>query len=323
MKDVAIYAGVSTATVSRVFTAPEKVSTKTRLRVESAAQTLGYSSNAPLPRLATPYWRRVLVIIADITNSFYCDIIRGIETHASQQYCLITLLDCAHQSIERYFTQFRSGVESYDGLIFVGLPPIDSEKSALIPMVVINEYSSDHAFPTVHIDNLTASYEAVKHLIMRGHQRIACLTGPEELAVCQYRRQGYLQALQRHNIPLNPYYLARGDFSFVSGIAAIDRFFHLNPAPDAIFCHNDKMALGAMYRAKQLGVAIPKQLSIIGFDDIEESQYADPPLSTVSQPKVIQGKTALTVLITLMEGKSPATRSHLLATELILRQSTR
>ncbi|MBT0724587.1 substrate-binding domain-containing protein [Rosenbergiella sp. S61] len=323
MKAVAIQAGVSTATVSRVFTSPEKVSPNTRQRVEAAAYALGYSSTPLFPRGITPYWRKVMVIIADITDSFYSEIIRGIETQASQQYCLITLFDCAHQSMDRYITQTRGLPEGYDGLIFVVLSPTHRDRSHPIPSVVINEYSSDHGFPTLHIDNLTASFNAVNYLIQCGHQHIACLTGPEELAICQYRRQGYLQALQRHNLPLNPYYIARGDFSFRSGMSAAEHLLKLATPPDAIFCHNDKMALGAMYQAKQLGIVVPRQLSVIGFDDIEESQYADPPLTTISQPRAAQGENAVSLLMTLMEGKPLIHRSYLLETELILRQSTR
>ncbi|WP_241575634.1 substrate-binding domain-containing protein [Rosenbergiella nectarea] len=323
MKAVALAAGVSTATVSRVFTSPEKVSPTTRQRVESVAITLGYSTIPLFSRGITPSWRKVLVIIADVTDSFYSEIIRGIETQASLQHCLVTLFDCAHQSMNRYITQARGLPEGYDGLIYVGLSPTDRDHRPPLPCVVINEYSSNHGAPTLHIDNLSASFNAVNYLIQRGHHRIACVTGPEALAICQYRRQGYLQALQRHNLPLNPYYITRGDFSFKSGIAAAEQLLTLSTPPDAIFCHNDKMALGAMYRARQLGIAVPRQLSLIGFDDIEESQYADPPLTTVAQPRVAQGEAAMSLLTTLMEGKPLIHRSYLLETELILRQSTR
>ena len=323
MKAVALAAGVSTATVSRVFTSPEKVSTATRQRVESAAITLGYSITPFYPREITSRWRKILVIIADVTDGFYSEIIRGLEIQASEHYCLITLFDCAHQSMNRYITTTRSLPEGYDGLIYVGLPPSAIDRRSPLPSVVINEFSSDYDAPTVHIDNLSASFNAVNYLIQRGHQRIACVTGPEELTLCQSRRQGYLQALQRHNFPLNPYYITRGDFTFKSGLAAAEQLLTLPTPPDAIFCHNDKMALGVMYRAKKLGVAVPRQLSVIGFDDIEESQYAEPPLTTVSQPRTAQGETAISLLTTLMEGKPLIHRSYLLETELILRQSTR
>lgn len=323
MKAVALAAGVSTATVSRVFTAPEKVSPTTRQRVESAAITLGYSTAPIFPRGIPPRWRKVLVIIADVTDSFYSEIIRGIERQASQQHCLITLFDCAHQSINRCIPETRGLPDDYDGLIYVGLSPSSLDRPPSLPSVVINEYSSDHGAPTLHIDNLSAAFNAVNYLIQRGHHRIACVTGPEDLAICQYRRQGYLQALQRHNLALNPYFITRGDFTFKSGIAAAEHLLTLTPSPDAIFCHNDRMALGVMYRAKQLGIVIPRQLSVIGFDDIEESQYAEPPLTTIAQPRVAQGEAAVSLLMTLMEGKPLINRSYLLETKLILRQSTR
>ncbi|MBT0727742.1 substrate-binding domain-containing protein [Rosenbergiella australiborealis] len=323
MRDVALQAGVSAATVSRVFTAPEKVSAKTRQRVEIAAHALGYPLSRILPQGANLPWRKVMVIISDITDSFYSEMIRGIEIQAKKQHCTIYLFDCAYQSVERDFKHAKGVPEGYDGLICIGISPDHLANSRTAPIVVINPYSSETLFPTVHIDNLTASFNAVDYLIQRGHQRIACLTGPEELTLCQYRRQGYLQALKRNNITLNPYYLVRGDFSFTSGISATDHLMQLTPPPDAIFCHNDKMALGVIYRAKQLGIAIPKQMSVIGFDGVEECQYADPPLSTISQPRMAQGEMAITLLMDLMEGKPITNRSYLLETELVLRQSTR
>ncbi|WKX26355.1 substrate-binding domain-containing protein [Tatumella ptyseos] len=323
MKAVALAAGVSTATVSRVFTTPEKVSSTTRQRVESAAIKVGYPTIPLFSQSKTLHWRRVMVFVADITDSFYSEIIRGIETQATHQHCSITLFDCGQQSIESYRAYAGSLAEGYDGILYVGISPTHADHHLKLPSVIINEYSSDHGAPTLHIDNLTASFNAVNYLIQRGHHHIACITGPEKLAICQYRRQGYLQALQRHSFPLNPYYITQGDFSFQSGIASAERLLTLSPPPDAIFCHNDKMALGAMYRAKQLGIAIPRQLSIIGFGDIEESQYADPPLTTIAQPRVTQGETAISLLTTLMEGKPLIHRSYLLETEFILRRSTR
>lgn len=323
MKDVANRAGVSTATVSRTFTAPEKVSIKTRQRVEAAAYALGYSFSTQCREEQNHYLRKIIVLVADIADSFYGPVIQGIEKQAAKNYCIVYLFDCAQQPQDADFLNQHLLSSYHDGILCLGTYPTQTDKTHLPPLVVINEYSSNFTFPMIHIDNLTAAFNAVNYLIQRGHRRIACLTGPDNLSLCRYRRQGYIQALQRHNIEVNPYYLARGDFTFQAGIDGLNHFMQLTSPPEAIFCHNDKMALGILYQAQQLGISIPDQLSVIGFDGLEEGLFSNPPLTTIVQPREALGEAAISLLIELMDGKPVNHSSCLLETELVLRQSTR
>lgn len=323
MKDVAVRAGVSTATVSRAFTAPEKVSANTRQRVEAAAYALGYSLTASCHENQASYLRKIVVIVADITAPFYGPVIKGIEHQAIKNNCITYLFDCAHQHVDHYFLNRQGVCHDHDGIICLGTYPSQFDSTSLPPIVVVNEYSSNFTFPMVHIDNLTAAFNAVSYLIQRGHRRIACLTGPDKLPVCQSRRQGYMQALQRNNIDVNPYYLARGDLTFQSGIDALIQLMQLASPPEAIFCHNDAMALGVIYQAQQIGISIPEQLSVVGFDGIDEGLYSTPTLTTVVQPRIKLGETAISLLVGLMDGKLIDNTSCLLETELVLRQSTR
>ena len=152
-----------------------------------------------------------------------------------------------------------------DGMVLLGSQvPFDTgveEQRNLPPMVMANEFAPDLELPTVHIDNLTAAFEAVNHLWQLGHRRIACIAGPEEMPLSHYRLQGYIQALRRHGQEVEPRYIVRGDFTFEAGAAAFKRLMALPKPPEALFCHNDIMALGAMSQAKSMGLRIPRDLA--------------------------------------------------------------
>ena len=123
---------------------------------------------------------------------------------------------------------------------------------------------------------LTAAFNAVNYLQELGHKRIGCIAGPEEMPLCHYRLQGYVQALRRTGVTVDPHYIARGNFSFEAGGQALEKLLALPEPPTAVFCHSDVMALGALSYAKRRGLRIPKDLSIIGFDNISLSEFCDP-----------------------------------------------
>jgi LacI family repressor for deo operon, udp, cdd, tsx, nupC, and nupG len=154
-----------------------------------------------------------------------------------------------------------------------------------------------------------------------GHKRIAQISGPEEAALCQFRHQGYQQALRRAGIALNTTYCAHSDFSFKGGARALRKLLSLPDAPTAIFCHNDTMAIGAIQEAKKLGLRVPQDLSVVGFDDIQFSQYCDPPLTTVSQPRYEIGRQAMLMMLELLKGRDVRAGSRLLETKLVIRNS--
>ncbi len=183
------------------------------------------------------------------------------------------------------------------------------------------EYAPELELPTVHIDNLTAAYEAVNYLTQMGHKRIAQISGPDQAALCQFRSQGYQQALRRGGIELNPAYTVKGDFSFAAGARAVTALLSLPEPPTALFCHSDVMAIGAMQQAKRLGLRVPQDLSIVGFDDIQFAEYCDPPLTTVSQPRYEIGRQAMLMLLELLKGKDVRAGSRLLDAKLVIRES--
>ncbi|AXF78519.1 DNA-binding transcriptional regulator CytR [Erwinia tracheiphila] len=326
MRDVAKKAGVSTATVSRTLMNPDKVSAATRQKVEEAVIAVGYSPNGITRNARRTESRTILVIVPNICDPFFSEIIRGIEVVAADRGYLVLIGDCAHQTCHEQSFLNLIMTRQVDGMIMLGSQlPFEStpeERQNLPPMVMANEFAPELELPSVHIDNLTAAFEAVNHLLKLGHSRIACIAGPHDMPLCQYRLQGYIQALQRHGIVAEPRYIARVDFTFDAGATAMKQLMALPAPPDALFCHSDILALGAMAQAKNMGLRIPQDLSLIGFDDIELSRYSDPPLTTVIQPRFNIGREAMSLLLEQLQGKMVSNGSRLLDFELKIRGST-
>ena len=326
MKDVAVKANVSTATVSRALMNPEKVSLATRNRVEQAAIEVGYLPHALGRSVKRNESRTILVIVPDICDPFFSEIIRGIEVIAAAQGYLVLIGDCAHQNQQEKTFIDLIITKQIDGMLLLGSRlPFDASKEEqrnLPPMVMANEFAPELELPTVHIDNLTAAFNAVNHLHELGHRQIACIAGPEEMPLCHYRLQGYVQALRRSGIIVDPHYIARGDFTYEAGAKALEQLLSLPVPPTAVFCHSDVMALGALSQAKRLGLQVPRDLSIMGFDNISLSEFCDPPLTTVAQPRFDIGREAMLLLLDQLHGQTVNSGSRLLDCELIVRGST-
>lgn len=326
MKDVALQANVSTATVSRALMNPEKVSQATRNRVEQAALEVGYLPQMQGRNMKRNESRTILVIVPDICDPFFSEVIRGIEVTAAAQGYLVLIGDCAHQNQQEKTFIDLIITKQIDGMLLLGSRlPFDAsieEQRNLPPMVMANEFAPELGLPTVHIDNLTAAFDAVNYLHELGHQRIGCIAGPEEMPLCHYRLQGYVQALRRSGITVDPHYIARGNFTYEAGATALEQLLALPQPPTAVFCHSDIMALGALSYAKRHGLKIPEDLSIIGFDNISLAEFCDPPLTTVSQPRFDIGREAMLLLLNQLSGQFVDSGSRLLDCELILRGST-
>ncbi|OON38481.1 DNA-binding transcriptional regulator CytR [Izhakiella australiensis] len=326
MKEVAEKAGVSTATVSRALMNPEKVSAATREKVEAAAKSVGYSPHPLTRSIKRNETHTILVIVPDICDPFFSEMIRGIEITAARHGYLVLIGDCAHQNQQESSLMDLMVTRQIDGMVLLGSRlPFDTRSDDvrhLPPMVMANEFAPELELPTVHIDNLTAAFEAVNHLLKYGHRRIACLAGPDEMPLSQYRLQGYIQALQRSGIAIDNACIVRGDFTFEAGKEALKTLMALANPPEAVFCHSDIMALGVIAQAKNMGLRVPEDLSVIGFDDIELAQYSDPPLTTVAQPRFAIGAEAMMLLLEQLEGKTVSNGSRLLEFKLEIRAST-
>jgi len=326
MKDVAQLAGVSTATVSRALMNPEKVSVSTRKRVETAVLEAGYSPNTLARNLRRNESKTIITIVPDICDPYFAEIIRGIEDAAVENDYLVLLGDSGQQKKRESSFVNLVFTKQADGMLLLGTDhPFDvskSEQKNLPPMVMACEFAPELELPTVHIDNLTSAFEAVNYLAQLGHKRIAQISGPMSATLCKFRQQGYQQALRRAGVSMNPAYSTIGDFTFEAGAQAVRQLLALPEQPTAIFCHNDTMAIGAIQEAKKLGLRVPQDLSVVGFDDIQFAQYCDPPLTTISQPRYEIGRQAMLMMLDLLKGNDVQAGSRLLEASLVVRGST-
>ncbi|PNQ70746.1 DNA-binding transcriptional regulator CytR [Vibrio agarivorans] len=325
MKDVAQLAGVSTATVSRALMNPEKVSSSTRKRVEDAVLEAGYSPNSLARNLRRNESKTIVAIVPDICDPYFSEIIRGIEDAAMENGYLV-LLGSGQQNKHDNTIVNHVFTKQADGMLLLGTDlPFDvskSEQKNLPPMVMACEFAPELELPTIHIDNLTSAFEAVNYLTQLGLKRIAQISGPETAALCQFRQQGYQQALRRAGIEKQEKYNVSAEFSLEGGVNAARKLLELSNPPTALFCHSDTLAIGAIQEAKRLGFRVPQDLSIVGFDDIQFSQFCDPPLTTISQPRYEIGRQAVLMMLELLRGQEIHSGSRLLDTELIIRSST-
>ncbi|WP_273746336.1 DNA-binding transcriptional regulator CytR [Morganella morganii] len=325
MKDVARAAGVSTATVSRTLMNPEKVSVQTRQKVENAVLEVGYYPHNLSRGMKRNESRTILVIVPDIGDPFFTDIIVGIEEIAAKHGYLVLIGDCRYQHKPEHTFLNLIITKQIDGMVLLGSDvPFDSrhdEQRHFPPMVMANEFAPELELPTVNIDNLTAAFNATHYLQSLGHTQIACISGPEELPLCKYRIEGYIQAMRRMGMPVREEYLVRGDFTHESGAECAAQLLALPEPPTAVFCHNDIMAIGAIWAARKQGLTLPQDLSVVGFDDLPAAQYCSPTLTTIAQPRYEIGRQSFLLLLEQLQGHTVAKGSRLLDSDLIIRES--
>ena len=324
--DVAARAEVSTATVSRVLSNPEKVSEATRRRVLKAVAALGYSPNAAAKSLRTLTTRKLLVTVPDIANPFFSLIIQGIEEAAVREGYSVVLGDTHHdaQREERYGEMLLR--REVDGLIFLGHSMSKSvsatmKKNHLAPIVNGCEYSPNLGVPSAHVDNEAAAYEAMSHLYGLGHRHVGVLTGPLASPLSRDRLRG-VQSCAKENGAGRQLMVVNGDFSIESGIAGAARLLAQQTAPTAVFCFNDEMAIGVLDYANRVGRSVPESLSVIGFDDIRFARYMRPALTTISQPMLDIGRETVRLLLGVLQGTVTTAVSITLPHKLEIRSST-
>lgn len=324
IKDVAKLAGVSTATVSRALANNYPVAEKTKSKVMEAIQTLGYEPNGMARNLRKMETKTVIVLVPDLQNPFFFEVIRGMEDVAAQEGYHI-FLGNTNNNVEREREYIQLLNERMaDGLI---LTTARVEKDYIVelskkkPLVLACEYVEGTEIPSVSIDNVSSARKAANHLLAAGHKRVAYLSGPMNVVLSRDRMNGYLQALHSKEIPVDELLIQEGDFSFESGYLLARKLLSLPAPPTAIFAASDEMAIGAMKAVKEARLSVPKDVAIVGFDNIHMSTVVEPALTTISQPKYVIGRTAMEMLLNLIR-KVPVSRQQtVLPDELIVRES--
>ena len=326
IREVADMAGVSVATVSRTLQQPDRVSPKTRVRVQEAIDHLGYKPNLMAVKFRSGKTQVLVALVPTVANVFFARVIKGMqEAAASQGYSLLLMNTMGDDGIERNCAKLVDTSQA-DGVIqlraFNPFAPDQFQSEALLPMVNACEIVDGARFPTVTLDNRAAAKAMTQHLISLGHRRIAMVKGPQSSPLTRDRLAGYEDALKAAGLSIDDSLLCAGDFTLSSGYRAATTLLDLPKRPTAIFCENDEMAMGAMRKVREAGLSIPEDISIAGFDNIAFSAYAEPPLTTIAQPAEEFGETAVNVLIDVLNGKTKHALKVILPFELITRQST-
>lgn len=303
IKDVARVAGVSTATVSRALTHPDRLSEGTRRKVFAAIKSTGYRVNQAARNLRTRRARAVLVLVPNLGNPFFSVILSSITDVLSANGYSVLVLDSQQLGASQTAVSdcFLNG--SVEGMIALDGHMSDATGQALQSanmmrnVVFCCEWSDAWPLPSIRSDNGLGAKMAMDHLVALGHSRIAHVTGPEGNVLADARKAAYLETCAAHGLDLRPEWIVQGDFSLGAGALAADRILALDTRPTAVFCASDAMALSFIARIKQHGLRVPEDLSVVGFDDIEMAAFADPSLTTIRQDRTRIGRLAAEELL--------------------------
>ena len=325
IRDVAKYVGVSHQTVSRVINNSERVSPETREKVQAAIEELSYSPNAVARSMALGRTSILACIAPNLTDYTFASIIEGAEAQAREQGYF--LLSASAADPEAFTVAIEQLVDSrrVTGLLIIN-PYIDTRYSLVppsFPSVFVGSNSQDETISSVALDDSKAAYDATRHLIQQGHRKIAMVTGPMIEDCSQDRCAGFEKALNENNLENDPTLIIEGDWSGTSGHDALMRLAEVDQLPTAVFAQNDRMAIGVIQAARKLGLVVPKDISVIGVDDMPLASYFDPPLTTMQQDIVQIGKEAAKLLIETIENPDSPQRIQNISAQLVVRNSTK
>ncbi|MGC9349079.1 MAG: LacI family DNA-binding transcriptional regulator [Anaerolineae bacterium] len=313
IKDIAQQAGVSHSTVSRALNDSPLVREETRARIKALATEMGYIPNAVARSLKAQQSGTVGLVVTSLTDPFFAEVMAGVDEVAGEAG-LSMFVSASHNDPEREMavieTFHRRRVE---GIIVAASRLSDRYSERLeqirVPIVLVNQHAEPRApmFHVVALDERGGARAAVEHLIALGHKRIGYLGLGNRQRSDRLRRQGYHDALQKHGITAEPTWefivpeaaIQSQDDTKV-GEAALPRL--LDYGVSAVFCYNDRVAIGGLLACQHLGVEVPGEVSIVGFDDIQPSQWVTPPLTTVRQPRQEMGRRAMEMMLALLDG---------------------
>jgi LacI family transcriptional regulator len=326
INDVARTAGVSVATVSKVINGRYGVAAATSQRVQEVIEQLGYESSLVARSLRSHRTNVIGILVAEF-EPFSTEILKGASAAiAGTRYELLaysggaTPAQGAKVGWERRYLSRLSGT-LIDGAVLVTPTVVDIQ--AGVPVVAIDPHLGPSGLPTVDSDNLHGARLATEHLIALGHRRIGFLGGREDLESSRLREEGYRAALSAAGIPVDPALMRVGGYRRETTADPAHDLLSMADRPTAVFAANDLSAIATIEVARSLGLSVPDDLSVVGFDNIPESGLISPALTTVSQPMQQMGVTAIELLVALMTGGEVPSDHVRLPTELVRRGSTR
>jgi LacI family transcriptional regulator len=324
IQDVAKTAGVSVSTVSRVLNGKVDVASETQDRILSVIDDLGYTTNLAARSMRSQKKNLVGLIMPDIAYPFAIEVMKGVNRAiAESEFDLLVYTTgdvrksgrAYHE--QKYVSLLTNSIS--DGVIIVA--PVAGEFKIDAPIVSIDPLASNPNYPAVHATNYQGAIDAMNYLIGLGHKRIGFISGRAELESSNRRLKGYRDALEKANILIDESLVASGDYTTETGVTGTRKLLALDHPPTAIFASNDQMAMGVFQVADELGIRIPDDLSVIGFDNITESKYMG--LTTVDQFISEMGYVATQMLIKLINGVPLEDQTYRMQTRLVIRTSCR
>ncbi len=322
ISDIARKAGVSKTTVSRVLNNRPDVDDDTRKKILKIIEDLNYIPSHTAKCLSTGKRNLIGLIVPSLSSYFSLEIIRGVAKGISDsRYELVLYTTGMSEYNEQIYLRAIKG-DLVDGIIIV--LPRDHKENYLhsaheIPIIAVDYSGIEIQYPRITATNVKGAYEGTKYLISLGHNRIGFITGLMDLGCSQERLQGFTQAMNEADLDIDESLIGNGDFTRLSGELIAKEWLSRTIKPTAIFCSNDEMALGVLDVAEERQMKIPSELSLMGFDDINEARLRKPSLTTIKQPLFEMGNRAALGLIDLMTGNT--INSQTLETELIIRES--
>lgn len=324
IKDIAKLANVSHTTVSRALNNSPRIRENTRRKIMEIAQQIGYIPNYNAKSLVMQRSYTIGLFFTSIAKgtsaSFFSDTIRGVNRIVDVGYNLFV------RGIDDYEEYSAINRKRFDGIVLMSQSEADNRfiyhvLGQDIPLVVLNRQVEDDAVINIIPNDREGAYTACRHLIEHGHTDIALIEGMEEYKSTQERREGFVQCMIDHKLPVRGQYMVKGRYDVQSGYEAMNQLLELSAPPSAVFCSNDDMAIGAMKSAFGRGLQIPRDLSLIGFDDIGFSSYTNPALTTVKRPIEQISREGARKLLSLIGQPQPAGERVFVRTELVSRES--
>lgn len=308
LKDVARLAGVSTATVSRVLSGTGYVSEEVRKRVQAAIDELHYQPNGIARSLRRARTQTIGVLVPDLSNPYFMEVIRAFETVVSSNNYNI-LVASSGESPDKEHKLLGVFLEKrVDAILLATCRAeladfIQTCQARNVPVMLVDRYAMDVAVDTVVEENRTSAYELVKYLIEAGHRRIAIINGSAPISTVVERQEGFERALSDYHVTVPDEYIQRGQFDQETGYRLGKRLLQLTEPPTAIFCSNNFIAVGLIIAVHELGLSIPDDISVVSFGELLLPELVRPKLTSVIQDPVRVGSIAGRLLLRKMENK--------------------
>lgn len=327
IKEVAKHAKVSTATVSRTINGSGKVSARTAERVRKAIKELNFYPNTHARTLVSGRSRMLGLIISDITNPFFPDLVKHFEDHAVQKgleviiantdYKPKRMVECIRRMLERKVDGAAIMTSETDPALLADLT------RRKIPTVFMDVGSNNDHSANIIIDYAQGIHEALQHLFSLNHRRIAFISGPLNLHSARRRLEAFVSGMNARGIEVPPEMIEKGDHRIEGGVAAMRNLLRLKERPTALVTSNDLTAIGALGTIHDAGLEVPRDISLIGFDDISFARLTQPPLTTIILSRSQLAITALAALEKLIRKEESEPSQYTIGTHLVMRGSTR